>query len=97
MTRPPKVCAECGEGLPRDRTRQQDFCGDACRSAFNNRRKRRGAILYDLAMDMRVNRRPGSFTRLQQQIDQFIREDRDAGRKAFNAVNPERPCQTTKG
>lgn len=27
-----------------------DFCGSPCRSAFNNQRARRGAVLYDLEM-----------------------------------------------
>jgi len=40
---------ECG-GSFKPRQYSADFCGAPCRQAFNNRRARRGAILYDLVM-----------------------------------------------
>lgn len=47
-----RSCLECGasHGLA------QDFCATACRMAFNNRRKARGAELYDLVMAWRFQR-----------------------------------------
>jgi hypothetical protein len=46
------ACQECGK-----ETRSKGpFCSAACRYAFNNRRKQRGAELYDFFMDIRHNR-----------------------------------------
>ena len=43
------ACKECGEGFT-SRQYNADFCGQACRRSFNNRRMTRGAMLYDLDM-----------------------------------------------
>lgn len=45
------ACLECGE--PRG---NGDFCSSACRHSFNNRRKARGAEIYDLYMALRFER-----------------------------------------
>lgn len=42
-------CKECGEGFT-SRQYNADFCGQACRRSFNNRRMTRGAMLYDIDM-----------------------------------------------
>ena len=47
-----RVCLECGSPHPG----AGDFCADGCRTAFNNRRKARGAELYDLFMAHRFDR-----------------------------------------
>ena len=45
MNKRPHACLECGGECGKG-----EFCGSACRMAFNNRRKARGAELYDLFM-----------------------------------------------
>jgi hypothetical protein len=50
-----RCCRECGGGFsPKRDTRE--FCSPRCRAAFNNRRLRRGAHLYDLVMEWRFRR-----------------------------------------
>lgn len=39
-------CLECGKPTPN----AKEYCDAKCRSAFHNRRTKRGAILYDVAM-----------------------------------------------
>jgi hypothetical protein len=50
-----KPCAECGEPFQTNR-RDAEFCGDAHRKAYNNRRAVRGAEMYDLMMTLRFER-----------------------------------------
>jgi len=45
------VCRECGARAG------GQFCSTACKTAWNNRRKSRGAVLYDLFMAMRFERK----------------------------------------
>jgi hypothetical protein len=49
------ACIECGNAYTA-LTREAEFCGKACRQAFNNRRMTRGAFMYDLIMAMRFDR-----------------------------------------
>ncbi len=89
-------CAECGA----DASRAASFCGDACRHAFNNRRRVRGAEIYDLFMALRFERRLGTALGLFQAIcrlaSDFRAEDRASrdGRKSWRhprTVLSERP------
>lgn len=48
-------CLECGK-LWNDRKAGRQFCCTTCRMAFNNRRMKRGAELYDLFRAMRRER-----------------------------------------
>lgn len=50
------VCTECGKDLGDGRKAWVSFCGASCRTTFNNRRKQRGAEMYDLFMAMRYQR-----------------------------------------
>lgn len=50
-----RTCAECGQTYTALRA-HSEFCGAACRKAFNNRRMTRGAELYDLFMAVRYER-----------------------------------------
>lgn len=43
------ACEECGAGFKRVRTTKV-FCSSACRLTFNQRRRERGAELYDALM-----------------------------------------------
>lgn len=51
----PRACLECGEPYTRGAA-DAEFCGARCRMAFNNRRAKRGAELYDLFMALRHDR-----------------------------------------
>lgn len=55
-----KCCKECGIDLARLSNKPVPaaklFCSPGCRMAFNNRRRDRGAELYDLFMELRFNR-----------------------------------------
>lgn len=44
-----KTCKECAAPFT-SRQYNAEFCGNPCRAAFNNRRMKRGAALYDLLM-----------------------------------------------
>ena len=50
------ACLECGKAFREGVRPSQEFCSAACRAAFNNRRKQRGALLYDLVMALRFER-----------------------------------------
>lgn len=53
----PHHCAECGKPYSAKRLRADNaFCSPACRDTFGNRRKIRGAQLYDLFMILRYER-----------------------------------------
>ena len=49
------ICKECDEAFPSSRC-DAKFCGQACRTSFTNRRRDRGAVLYDLFMACRYDR-----------------------------------------
>lgn len=52
---PAITCRECGAKFePKGATAL--FCAPVCRQAYDNRRAQRGAILYDMFMEMRYRR-----------------------------------------
>lgn len=51
---PTNTCAECGAPCKRAGSK---FCSPSCRDAFHRRRRVRGAMLYDLWMEHRFNRK----------------------------------------
>jgi len=51
-----RYCNECRQAYEAKKVSAR-FCGAACRSTFNNRRKVRGAELYDLFMAQRHDRK----------------------------------------
>lgn len=86
------VCGECGAALVRAYGKHNMFCTRTCQLAFGNRMTVRGRVLTPLAMADRLTR---SGTRgdpdarraaieagrqYRQLIDQWAREDREAGR-----------------
>lgn len=76
-----RPCAECNKPLKRHG--KGDFCQPACRSAFHNRRTKRGALVLDVLLLTR--RHPKDTTdwpaRLEALLDKFEAEDAAAGRK----------------
>ena len=90
------ACLECGEGTPR----KGEFCSAKCRSDWNNRRRQRGAELYDLYMAHRFDRVTaqtlGVFQAINRMASNFREDDkaRRDGRKSWRApqtVMEERP------
>lgn len=51
-----KCCRECKNPLPDRLKATAVFCGIPCKAKWNNRRKNRGADLYDLWMSLRYER-----------------------------------------
>lgn len=51
----PRACLECGAPHASP-IAEAEFCSNRCRMAFNNRRAKRGAELYDLFMALRHDR-----------------------------------------
>jgi len=49
-----KICLECGQ--THERGPRATFCSHACKMQHGNRRRQRGALLYDLWMEHRYNR-----------------------------------------
>lgn len=90
------ACLECGT----ETKAKGDFCSTSCRTDFNNRRKARGAELYDLYMAHRFERDRAQKLRVFQAINRlasnYRKEDnaRRSGRKSWRnpvAVLEERP------
>lgn len=96
MIRRVHACLECGS-----ETRSKgDFCSASCRHDFNNRRKARGAEIYDLYMAHRFDRATaadlGVFQAINRLASNFREEDkaRRSGRRSWRsprAVLEERP------
>lgn len=96
MTNRVRACLECGA----DHRCKGDFCSTACRHDFNNRRKARGAELYDLYMAHRFERglakQLGVFQAINRLASNYREEDkaRRAGRRSWRSprvVLEERP------
>jgi len=66
MNKRPHACLECGGECGKG-----EFCGSACRTAFNNRRKARGAELYDLFMVHRFDRTKAQQLRVLQAMNRL--------------------------
>ena len=90
------ACLECGG----PKGSKGEFCSTGCRTTFNNRRKARGAELYDLVMAQRFDRARAAelgvfqaFCRLASHYRQDDNASR-AGRRSWRApeaVLDERP------
>ena len=76
------TCVECGEPFKSNRSDKM-FCNTLCKCKFNNRRQRRGAQIYDIAMRMRDKRQKGDFSLLCNIIDRFLQMDREDGKKTY--------------
>lgn len=94
-----RVCAECGTDF-RSAKRHAAFCGDPCKRAWNNRRATRGAVVYDLLMALRHERKLATtlkvWSLLCRLAQAFAEEDhlQRAGRKSWRSpadVIAERP------
>lgn len=68
-----KTCTECC-GPFKAKNYDAEFCGPKCRMNFHNRRRDRGAILYDMTM------RNDSREAIHAQLDEWATEDEILGR-----------------
>lgn len=94
-------CRECGAELPAPRGRRRRpmvFCPDVsgvknCKADWHNRRRVRGAMLYDLFMATRYQREHAvsvnATTRMSQLAADFLREDAETrdGRRSWHLVD----------
>lgn len=86
-----KCCKDCGCAIP-PTSKSRDFCTASCRSNFHNRRKQRGADLYDLFMSLRFDRTvakdKGAWSLMCRMAARFRMEDqRDrAGHQSWDSV-----------
>jgi hypothetical protein len=90
VTKPARMCAcrECGASYPR-RAKPSEFCSQACRRIYNNRRAMRGAEIYDLAMEMRFDRKTAkerrTFSHLCTLLGRFNEDDKARGRRSWSS------------
>lgn len=82
-----RCCRECGEQVCGSR----EFCTGKCRATFHNRRKQRGAELYDLFMATRFDREDaqeqGAWSLLCRMAAKFKAEDdRRGGLKSWHPI-----------
>jgi len=80
-------CIECGSQFTKTRDHEQFFCSNGCRTSHANRRKTRGADLYDLFMTMRYDRGVakvlGVWAIMCRMAQAWNEEDVAAGRRSF--------------
>jgi len=92
-------CFECGTTFQADLEQEQCFCTGKCKDRWNNRRRLRGAELYDLFMNMRFDRaaakEAGVWSVMCRMASQWRHEDDNAfnigktkrpGRKSFSPI-----------
>lgn len=89
------ACLDCGNDMPSSHA-AFEFCGPRCRDRWNNRRRLRGAELYDLYMAHRFERRLSAVLGLFQAInrlaaiwreeDRMRRDGRRSWRKAEDVL-----------
>ena len=86
-----RECPECGADLAGAHA-YREFCGDACKRKFHNRRQLRGAQLYDVFMTHRCERALGEELHCLTMANRLAAQWRDedaqerAGRKSWLPV-----------
>ncbi len=85
-----RCCRECSAALAAPKpgfVRDAKFCGISCKATWNNRRKNRGADLYDLWMAMRYDRDTakdlGVWKEMCRLSEKWSDEDKAAKRKTY--------------
>jgi hypothetical protein len=73
----PRLCRECGTPLDGDATKRKQYCGNACRKTFNNRRAERGALMYDLFMAVRYDRSRAADLQLWSKLCRYAEDCRE--------------------
>lgn len=82
----PRTCSECGTKFEAIRT-TAEYCSQKCRATFNNRRQKRGVVLYDLFMAHRSERErskdQGFWSAMCRLAANWKTEDEAADRKSY--------------
>ena len=85
-----KLCYECRKPLEASTRPERVFCSRPCKDKHINRRKLRGAELYDLLMNIRFDRvaakDAGLWALLCRMASEWNAEDKRAGAKSFAPV-----------
>lgn len=80
------ICQECDKAAMATRP-ETCFCSQACRTSFTNRRRDRGAVLYDLFMAHRYDRDRAKeqelFKLMCRAAEDFHRQDKEDGRRSW--------------
>lgn len=83
-------CRECGKPLGPSVRPEKKFCCHPCGFAWNNRRKLRGAELYDLFMAMRYERGAaklyGVWAIICRMAAMWNEEDKERGAKSYAPI-----------
>lgn len=87
-----RCCLECSTPLPEAADKRMRFCpGGRCKTAFNNRQKTRGDLIYPLVMAMRYDREAfaeaGVWKKMCRLMAGWHDEDLRAGRKSFEPLD----------
>lgn len=77
---PARRCLNCGSRLAEGARDEAVCCSSACRVAYHNRVKHRGALIYPQAMRAFLSRNSAERRALNRLVDHFRREDELAGR-----------------
>ena len=90
MKKTVRCCRECLKPLEKGLKATAVFCGIPCKAKWNNRRKNRGADLYDLFMNTRFNRKESVDRNLQsimcRMASNWRDEDAAAGRTTYAPI-----------
>lgn len=85
----PRTCYECGAPLSIGK-HERNTCSTACRAAHHNRRKQRGAELYDVFMLIRFERGSaklrGLWSLACRMASHWKAEDEAAGRRSYGEI-----------
>lgn len=85
-----RQCKECGNEF-NSRQYNAEFDTPQCRAAFNNRRMKRGAILYDLVMIERVDPKAFTANKLETRVEELIARWREEDAAAKRSRTWKRP------
>lgn len=84
-------CQECDATMEPTFRAERVFCSRSCKDTHINRRKLRGAELYDLFMNIRFDREgskgAGFWAVMCRMASEWREEDRRTGRKSFAPVS----------
>lgn len=79
------ACLECGEVIPPGKQALAEFCCNACRKTWNNRRMKRGAELHDLYMAHRFDRAEAKDLGVLQAMNRMVANWREEDRRKRNS------------
>ncbi|MFN8992630.1 MAG: transcriptional regulator [Pseudomonadota bacterium] len=90
------ACLECGAEFHPGRA-GGEFCCTPCRKAFNNRRMTRGALLYDLLMALRFERKEARLLGVWQALCRLASDFREEDKRERDSRRSWRRAKTVLG